>query len=142
MRSSLALRAGEGATRQARDFVTRFATKCRISDDDAARVMVMLEELLTNLEKYGRDPDGGARLAEITLGLAGSTLTIEFEDDGAPFNPLDRPPPDLDSDVEDRAIGGLGIFHLRELSHEASYDRLAGHNRLRLVRRVRLAGGV
>jgi anti-sigma regulatory factor (Ser/Thr protein kinase) len=137
----LAIRCDQQALRHVHDFVAGFAASRRIAADDMARVIVMLEELLTNLQKYGPEDQVAEPEAEITLALAGQRLTIGFEDDGAPFDPLDRPPPGLDGSVEERKIGGLGLFLVKELSHEAHYARVAGRNVVRLVRNVELAAG-
>ena len=48
---------------------------------------------------------------------------IEFRDWGSPFNPLEQDPPDLDVDLSERDIGGLGIYLVKELAHEVRYAR-------------------
>jgi anti-sigma regulatory factor (Ser/Thr protein kinase) len=138
MRAVLRLIPGPGATSRMQDFVSSFAAHNRVAPDDATRIMIMLEELLTNLDKYGRTGSGSAPSAEIAIFLDGADLTVELTDDGAPFDPLDRPVPDLDLGIEDRAVGGLGLFLVGELSHEASYRYADGRNLVRLMRHVAL----
>ncbi len=132
----LVVATGPGAMGRVAEFVERFAGAHFVSPDDVARVLVMLEELLTNLEKYGNAESGGE--ARITLRLDGTVLTVDFRDDGRPFDPFDRPLADLDRPIEERTIGGIGLHLLRELSHDASYRRDGGHNLVRLVRHVAL----
>ena len=97
----------------------------------------MLEELLTNLCRYGYpkhpEPPGEA---EVTLELEGNQLTIEFGDDGQPFDPLTSEPPDFNQSVESRQVGGLGLHMVRELADDAHYSRRDGRNIVRLSRRV------
>lgn len=125
--------------RELESLVGVFAGECGLGADDKARTLIMLEELLTNLSRYGY-PEQGAReeLAEVTLELEGDRLTIEFGDNGQEFNPLIKPTPDLEQSVESRPIGGLGLHMVRELAQEARYSRRDGRNIVRLSRRVAL----
>ncbi len=66
--------------------------------------------------------------AEISLRREGGRLHIRFTDDGAPFNPLDAPEPGLEGDAEKRAVAGLGVHLVRELTDAAAYRREAGRN--------------
>ena len=60
-------------------------------------------------------------------------LLIEIADDGIPFNILTRDEPDLDSGIEERSVGGLGIFFVRRLVQEIRYRREGGRNILTLT---------
>jgi anti-sigma regulatory factor (Ser/Thr protein kinase) len=57
-------------------------------------------------------------------------LTVEVADQGAEFNPLTAPPPDLTLDLENRPIGGLGIFLVKTLAPFITYRRESDWNRL------------
>ena len=58
-------------------------------------------------------------------------------DDGHPFDPLAVPMPSLHADLEHRAVGGLGIFLLRQLADHVAYERRDGTNRLTLTKQAR-----
>ena len=66
----------------------------------------------------------------------GDTLQVEFRDTGKPVDPLAQPPPDLDADILDRPIGGLGLHLVRELAETISYRREEPYNVLRIVLRA------
>ena len=118
------------------DFLAKFACQHRINADDQARVLIVLEELFTNLLKYGyRNGDGGRRV-EIALGLEGTRLTIEFIDNGLAFNPFAATAADLERPVEERAVGGFGLHLVRGLVEEAHYSRVNERNIMHLTRRV------
>lgn len=57
-------------------------------------------------------------------------FNVEIADQGAAFDPLAAAAPDVALDLEDRPIGGLGIFLLREFANSISYRREDGWNRL------------
>jgi serine/threonine-protein kinase RsbW len=137
MRAHLTVRVHGEAMRELEGFVHKFAAEQGLAADDRAWMLIVLEELLTNLARYGYPsqpkPEG---VVEVTLELAGEMLTIEFGDDGQPFNPLDRVAPDLGEPLESRPVGGLGLHMIRELADEAHYSRRDGRNVVRLSRRV------
>jgi len=56
------------------------------------------------------------------------TVTISLIDSGVPYNPLSKPDPDITLSVEERQIGGLGIFMVKKNMDEVMYDFAAGKN--------------
>jgi serine/threonine-protein kinase RsbW len=136
MQSRLTVRADSAAMRQVDGFVTAFVREQEIAADEAARILIMLEELLTNLVKYGYPDRADPGQVEIVLVLNGSRLEIEFIDDGCAFDPFAAAPPNLDDPVEDRQVGGLGIHILRSMTDEARYERRLNKNVIRLSRMV------
>jgi anti-sigma regulatory factor (Ser/Thr protein kinase) len=134
------IRADSAAIRRMRQFVAAFTAGHGIHGDDEARICLVLEELLTNLLKYGYRDRPQPGFAEIQLELQGTALAIEFVDDGGPFDPFAQPPADLDQPLELRPAGGLGLNILRALTESASYRRSSGRNVLHLTRHVSLVG--
>jgi anti-sigma regulatory factor (Ser/Thr protein kinase) len=61
---------------------------------------------------------------------------VAIEDDGIPFNPLEKETPDTDLPLEERKIGGLGIHLVRNLMDKVSYQRRVDKNRLTLVKNI------
>ncbi len=97
------------------------------------QVRLVLEEIMMNVISYGSD---GAAIPNVRLHLAqqGAALSMEIADDGVAFDPLQAPAPDLDADIDDRPIGGLGVFLVRELMDSVAYRREAGWNRLSVTK--------
>jgi len=122
--------------RQVDAFVAEFAREHEIVAEDAARILILLEELLTNLVKYGYPDRAEPGVAEIELALNGSRLEIEFIDDGCAFDPLAGPSPNLDEPLEERPIGGLGLHLLRSLTEVVRYERRDNKNVIRLSRSI------
>ncbi len=98
------------------------------------RVNLVLEELGMNIMNHGHDE--GLHDFDITLVSEDDSLTIEIVDDGRPFDPRhDAKQPDVGAAIEDRPIGGLGIYFVHEMMDEMHYKREQGKNHLRLVSR-------
>ena len=98
------------------------------------QIELVLEEIGTNIIKYSQDGERETEI-QITLTSDSKSLTMEIIDNGKPFDPFaDAPPPDLDSSVPDRPIGGLGVYLVQKLMDEARYRREDGKNKVTLVK--------
>jgi serine/threonine-protein kinase RsbW len=92
----------------------------------AHHVAMILEELLTNLGTHGGMQD---EPATIRISIESNRILAEITDTGPPFDPRSMPDPDLSSPVEERNVGGLGLFLMRKLASDIDYVRNAGCNR-------------
>jgi serine/threonine-protein kinase RsbW len=63
-------------------------------------------------------------------------VTVKIEDDGVPFNPLEKVDPDFPENVESAKIGGLGILIIRKLMDNVSYERKPGKNKLTMRKNI------
>ena len=107
----------------------------RLPEAAVLDLRIVAEEVLTNLAKYGHD-DGAEHWARLRLTLASGEVTLEFTDDGRPFDPLAAQPPDLEAAGGERSIGGLGIHLLLSLVDAAAYARVGSTNVFTLRKRV------
>jgi serine/threonine-protein kinase RsbW/sigma-B regulation protein RsbU (phosphoserine phosphatase) len=98
-----------------------------IAHRDLNRFNLALEEVLTNIISYGF-PAGGRYDIQVQVAWSEGALQATVSDDGVAFDPLARPAPDLGAPIERRAIGGLGIHLVRELSEAIDYRRDGGRN--------------
>lgn len=96
---------------------------------------LVIEEMITNIIKYGYD-DGGPHDINLILTFLPDSLTIRIEDDGHEFNPLALPAPDMSTRLEQRKIGGLGIHLVRHTAADINYQRQAGRNLLTMLIRI------
>src|SRR4051794_7538050 len=104
-----------------------FRETCGLSDDDSAHIHLMLDEVVSNVIKYGYD-DGLEHHIHVDLAVNGNEVAIRVEDDGKPFNPLEAPHPKLDAPIEQRPIGGLGVFIVKTVADSVDYTRENGRN--------------
>lgn len=116
-----------------------FSAMHSLTRNDTWPFHVALDEILSNVVKYGwREREGKGRI-EIHLALEGDALEMVVLDDAAPFNPLDAEAPDTALPLDQRPIGGVGIEIVRRLMDVIDYARLDdGHNRLTMRRRLGL----
>ena len=75
----------------------------------------------------------GAKNAKITVTGSDEKLSLLFEDDGIPYNPTTAKEPDVTLAVEERDIGGLGIFMVKKLASDIQYENAKGKNKLTVV---------
>lgn len=112
-----------------------FAVAVQLPEATLFHVRLVLEEILMNVISYGSD---GAKVPDVQLNMEqkDGTLSMEIADNGIAFDPLQLPPPDLDAEIDDRPIGGLGIFLVRELMDSVAYRRDGEWNRLMVTKTV------
>ena len=105
-----------------------------IPDQVIMQVCLVLEELITNTVKYGY-PDGREGRIAVTAALSPGILTLQVADDGDPFDPASAPEPDLDSPIDQRPAGGLGLYLIRQLADTFGYERRGGSNVVTITKR-------
>ena len=108
-----------------------FATQHDIGGRLRYHLLVSIEEILTNIIKYGFDEEG-IHPIHVTFRHINGHIEMEFEDRGREFNPLEIGEPDLDTPIENRQLGGLGIHLVRQMMDEAKYRREGDRNILML----------
>lgn len=95
-----------------------------------------LEEVVSNVIFYAFTEDTKHEI-EIEFKLSDDRLSVYITDDGRAFNPLQTPPPDdLDKKAEERKIGGLGIYFVKNFMDELDYKREGDRNILILIKYI------
>ena len=135
----LEVRADGEAMGRIRGFVEEAGARWRVDREDVVRILIAVEELVTNIVKYGYGPTGEAGAATLTLRLEGDRLTTVIVDNSDPFDPFAAPDPDLEAPIEARRVGGLGLYLVKTLMDQTRYRRDGGQNVVEISRRVTLA---
>ena len=94
-----------------------------------AQVNVAVDEIFSNIARYS-----GATAATLGCSLADGRMTLRFSDNGRPYDPTGKPDPDTTLSAEERDIGGLGIFMVKKIMDEVTYEYVDGLNILTLVK--------
>ena len=106
-----------------REFVRQAAEDANMGEGDIYSIQLAVDEACSNIIEHACDGECEEQI-EITCTTSDDRLTILVHDHGEPFDPTSAPFPDLDAAIEDRPIGGLGIFLMRQLMDEIRYERL------------------
>ena len=89
---------------------------------------VVADEIFSNIVYYS-----GAKTAQILFRDDPDRVTLVFLDDGTPYNPMEAEEPDTTADVEERSIGGLGLFMVKKMAEEIRYEYACAQNQLTVV---------
>ncbi|HVN84035.1 MAG TPA: ATP-binding protein [Candidatus Binatia bacterium] len=116
--------------------IAEFGTEHAVSSKALFEINLAVDELLTNTISYGYDGDAEHEII-VRLCLQADELLIEVEDDGRPFDPLTVDAPAVDQSLEDRRVGGLGVFLVRKVMDELAYRREHGRNILTMRKTMR-----
>lgn len=92
---------------------------------------VVVEELVVNVVNYSHSD-----YLDVDIIRDEKSITLCFHDGGVPFNPLKKDPPDFSIPFEERKIGGLGIFMVKEYMDEVEYEHAGGENILTVMRKI------
>lgn len=96
---------------------------------------LILEELYTNTITHGAS-DGRDIFIEVNLGIDKNELVMTYKDNGIPFNVLELPDPDLTASIENREVGGLGVYYVKTLTDYVEYEYLEKQNVLKMKKKL------
>ncbi|MGA0104217.1 MAG: ATP-binding protein, partial [Steroidobacteraceae bacterium] len=97
---------------------------------------LVLEEICMNVVMHGSPPEGAPCMVDVSLDRQGDGVVMEIADDGLPFDPLAMENPDTTAPMEDRRVGGLGVYLVREMMDTVHYRHSEGRNRLSVFKSV------
>ena len=108
-------------------FVEKLLQKEQVPPPLVYKFNVVMDELFSNIARYS-----GATRAAVVCFVQDGKVTLRFEDDGKPFDPLAAAEPDTTLSAEERNIGGLGVFLVKRMMDEMHYERRQEKNCLTL----------
>jgi serine/threonine-protein kinase RsbW len=114
----------------------QFCEKKGLQGATVMQMLMVLEEIASNSIKYGY-PDGRTNgKIVVHAELLKNTLKLTITDDADAFNPTQFATPDTVSDVEERKIGGLGLYLISQLTDSMLYQRQNEHNVLQINKKI------
>lgn len=96
---------------------------------------LVCEELVVNVVDYAYPEDADGWM-DIEIEKGDDSIVIRFKDGGTPFNPLDCEMPDTTKPLEERRIGGLGIFLTIKKMDEVKYEYTDQQNILTIMKKL------
>ena len=124
--------------------ITRLETLCNdirdrfgIDQQIATHLNVALEEAVSNIIIYGfkNKPDTSGHIS-VSARKAANKITIKIDDNAPAFDPTSHETPDTTLDADDRPIGGLGIYLVRQIMDTVNYECTDGHNILTITKTI------
>lgn len=100
------------------------------------QVDLAVEEIYVNIARYAYRPADGSATIRCEVGGDPLQIIIAFLDSGKPYNPLEKDDPDVTLSAEERDMGGLGIFMVKNLVDEIKYEYRDGRNILTIQKQV------
>lgn len=92
---------------------------------------LVLEELIANAFVHGSVAE-----ARLQMRCSATELVAVVADSGERFNPLEEPDPDIEAGLDERRLGGLGIFFVKRLMDRVEYRRVGDQNQVILTKQL------
>ena len=94
------------------------------------KVLVSLEEVYVNVANYAYGNELGKCWVSLDINSTetGGMARIKIRDKGQAFNPMEKENPDITLSADERPIGGLGIFMVKNIVDSIEYEYLSGEN--------------
>ena len=119
------------------EMLAEFTEKHDIPTQIAFRLDLVLDELITNIIKYGyKDLDDRNMTQKIHIEIyheSPNYLKVILIDCGIEFDPLQVEMPEITTSLEDRPVGGLGVFFAKQFTDKMSYERRNSRNYLTML---------
>ena len=100
------------------------------------QIDVAIDELFGNIVHYAYSPGTGYVTLRFDYEAENEIATVTFEDNGIPYNPLEKNDPDVSLTAEDRGVGGLGIFLVKKTMDFMDYQYKDNKNILCIGKRI------
>ena len=107
------------------DFVSEQLESADCPVKTQTQIAIAVEEIFVNIAHYAYKPEAGGALIRVAVS---DGVAIEFEDNGKPYNPLEKDDPDITTVAEERELGGLGIFMVKNIMDAVEYRREGNKN--------------
>ena len=96
------------------------------------QIDVAIDEIFGNIAHYAYSPAVGKATVRVAELNERSGCEISFIDEGVPFDPLEKDDPDVSLSLEERQVGGLGIFMVKKTMDDIGYEYKDGKNILKI----------
>lgn len=120
------------------DFLQEFIDEMKIDRKIKSNVLLSSEEIFVNIARYAYPGSQGDVLVDIGFSPQEGIIQVKFRDAGIPFDPTKWGVPDIHQSLEERKIGGLGIFMVRKMMDEMQYFYEDGANNLLIIKKMKI----
>lgn len=120
--------------KKVQDFIEAGIKAADFSARARVQIRTAVEEIFINIAHYAYDAEGGDAEVWLNMDKNVGAVEITFIDSGRPYNPLEKPDPDITLPADDRAIGGLGIYMVKKTMDNIYYKYEDNKNKLTIVK--------
>lgn len=117
------------------DFIEDMGNEFSLAPDVRFNLNLVLEEAVANIIKYAYPKDEHESIY-LSARMHEDSIVLVLTDTGKEFDPTMAPEVDVTLSAEERQIGGLGIFLIRQIMNEVRYERIDGKNVLTLEKKL------
>jgi serine phosphatase RsbU (regulator of sigma subunit)/putative methionine-R-sulfoxide reductase with GAF domain/anti-sigma regulatory factor (Ser/Thr protein kinase) len=118
-----------------RGFATQAARDAGMDDSETYAIELAIDEACTNIIEHAYQGENRGDI-ECTCESNNACLTVVIRDHGKPFDPSTVAAPNLAADIDNRAVGGLGVFLMKQLMDDVHFEPLGkAGNVLTMVKR-------
>ena len=117
------------------EFVEEIGNELSLAPDVVFNLNLVLEEAVVNIINYAY-PKEEHQSIYLSATLHEGSIILVLTDTGVEFDPTMAPEADITLSAEERPIGGLGIFLIRQIMNEVRYDRIDGKNILTMEKKL------
>ncbi len=118
------------------NFVNEELEKIKCPPKAKAEIDIAIDELFSNIANYAYNPEIGKATVKFEVQDNPQAVIITFMDNGKPFDPLLKADPNIKLAVEERDIGGLGIFMVKKSMDSVEYEYKDNHNILKIKKHI------
>lgn len=118
------------------DFVSKQLDTLGCSVKVQMQFSIAVDELFSNIAQYAYPSGEGMATVQVSTQAEGKQVVLTFIDRGTPYNPLTKEDPNITLSLEDRPIGGLGIFMVKKIMDDMQYRYEDGKNILRIIKNM------
>ncbi len=109
-------------------FVNKVCGDMNLSDEMTMNLNLVLEEAVSNVVLYAYPKGSEDDDIDISATTSEKSIVFVITDRGVAFDPLQAGQVDTTLPADDRQIGGLGIFIIKNIMNELEYQRVEGKN--------------
>ena len=117
------------------EFVEEIGNEFSLSPEVVFNLTLVLEEAVVNIINYAY-PKEDHESIYLSAKLYNDSIVLVLTDTGKEFDPTMAPETDITLSADERPIGGLGIFLIRQIMNEVKYERIEGKNVLTLEKKL------
>ena len=118
------------------EFIEELGNDFSLSPDIVFNLNLVLEEAVVNIINYAYPKEEHQNIY-LSARMHEGSIILVLTDTGKEFDPTAAPEADVTLSADDRQIGGLGIFLIRQIMNEVKYERIEGKNVLTLEKKLK-----